>query len=157
MMIRLGWTRSTRFFLSVLAACVAPSLGCMSETPPPTFDDCPSVTVSGGDCYYRGYGTTCPVPCNFAPTCAFSVQVAWGGGGYCCSTENWYMNCRCEDGQSVCGTSYRSIPTSTCEFCNWDLGAPYSDLGVDGFDASADDASLGDAGDGDAAASPDGP
>ncbi len=100
---------------------------------PSSYDPCPSTVVSGGSCSYRGYGTTCPVPCNFEPSCVYTVGVTWSGGGYCCaSPSESYTGCRCEGGETVCDIYLsgptRSPPTTTCELCPRDMGVPVIDL-----------------------------
>lgn len=97
-------------------------------------------------CEYRGYGTTCHVPCDFPPTCAFTVTVTWTGG-YCCGvpTES-FDDCVCVSGAALCRPAFtpldRMLPITYCEFCERpDTG--FEDAGTDGAadDAGPEDAS----------------
>lgn len=88
----------------------------------------PSVT-----CAYQGYGTPCLVACALPETCAFDVTVGWNGG-YCCGGgggvgSEMFFDCRCVGGTVRCprfpGSTDRTTPTTTCEFCETlDAGPP---------------------------------
>ncbi|MBI5526618.1 MAG: DUF1566 domain-containing protein [Deltaproteobacteria bacterium] len=103
------------------------------------FDECPTEKVHVNNCRYQGYGTRCPVPCKYAPTCDYVLEIQWIGS--CCPWGEEWDNCACEDGQSLCGwPSHREVPYSSCEYCN--LPDAGSDMGInDGSKADTDTSS----------------
>jgi len=95
-----------RSFVLILAIA---SIGCSSDD-----ESCRFTTVP--TCEYRGYGTTCDVPCSFGGGCPFALRVQWTS---CCGAET-YEYCSCVDGLVMCRDQANGAPhkpTSRCEFC----------------------------------------
>lgn len=91
-------------------------------------------SLRGPRCPYRGYGTTCTVPCDQPLRCVFQVTLEWYDG-YCCGFGmETFTNCSCVEGQTLCRNpairgDTGQPPTTYCEFCRGEGGSRVSDGG----------------------------
>ena len=145
-----------RLALPALAACI---VACSASHPPLVIRDAapfdaPPESEDGGSCtterltascMYRGYGTTCPVPCAVPPTCTFLASVTWTGEFCCGFPTDSFADCVCEGGTARCRPAFttapdRQVPTTYCELCGHDSGPEDADTDAASEDADVDDA-----------------